>query len=390
MKKSNKILFNYKDVIIISISIFFALIYALTFSYYFTEQNKLTTINNNSYTIEIGTVTYSDQSAIPNGFPSNETREKSFNASVSITAPNSNETYYGSGSIFAEDNEYSYIVTCHHVIRYASPNDILITFYDGTETKATLVGSDPKTDIAVLKILGTGFEKVSFIGSSSDISAGQSAYSIGNSMGLYPFTYTFGSLSQSVERTITIQNFGTFNLLQTDTAINGGMSGGGLFDSNGVMVGMISSGYDSNVAQNINFAIPGYALRNVIEQLMTNIDPETGLGYIPNTYNLELTIGTLGSSKTYPVVTDIPTYSSFFGYDKQTSLQMYDLLKNVKIGDGEVIPLSTSSNMVQIFNDAKDNLNVGTQVVFTACENFGIDDIERTVVVTIKQYVFTL
>lgn len=385
--KNSKTLFNYKDIIIITIAIAFALIYSVAFSYYFTEKNKLITTNYNNYEVKIETVSYENAAAIPTGFPSTETRNNSFNSSVSITVPTTEGTVYGSGTIISDDGEYCYVLTCYHVI-YQMLSTINLTFYDGTTAQAQLVGADPKTDIAVLKFLGTDYKTAALIADEASISAGQSVYAIGYSLGLYPFTYTFGSLSQKSERTVTVKDFGTYNLLQTDTAINSGMSGGGLFNSDGKLIGIVSAGYDSESAQNINFAIPSYVALNIARQLLTNKDATSGLGYVAGNYNLDLTIGTFGSSTTYPVVKEIPTHSSFYGTNSATSLMLYDMLKSIKIGSDPVIPLSTSTDMIQIFNEAENRITVGTQIKFVACENYGINNIERDVVITVKQYVF--
>ena len=380
--------FNEKEIIFLSLAIFFALLFTVTCVYFFNQKDDTSSSDStNNFNVTIDTVTYEDEASIPTGYPSTETREKAFSSSVMIEIPLTSSTYYGSGSIFMEDEEYTYILTCHHVIEVASANNIYITLYDGTTTRATFVGADTSSDVAILKFEGTGYQKITSISSNSDLSSGQSVFAVGYSLGLYDFTYNFGSLSQSKERTITIDGL-TLTALQIDAAINGGMSGGGVFDANGNFIGMIVGGYDSQDAQNVNFILPAYDVIQTAITLLSNMDASTGVGYIPGQYNLGLTIGTFGAQSTYPIVMEIPQESTFYGTDKSTSLQLYDILKSVKIGDGAVHDLSTYSDVISIFNS--EEVEVGTEIVFVVAENYGIDDIERTVTITVKQYIFTL
>ncbi len=388
MKQQTNKRFNEKEILFLSLAIFFALLFTVTCVYFFNQKESTSSSDVvNNFNITIDTITYEDETAIPTGYPSTETRQNAFNSSVMIEIPLASSTYYGSGSIFMEDDEYSYVLTCQHVIEVASANNIYLTLYDGTKTKAIFVGADTSSDVAILKFKGTGHQKITAISSNSDLSAGQSVFAVGYSLGLYDFTYNFGSLSQSKERTVTIDGL-SLTTLQIDAAINGGMSGGGVFDANGNLIGMIVGGYNSEDAQNVNFILPAYNVLQTAVTLLSNIDAETGVGYIPGQYNLGLTVGTFGAQSTYPIVMEIPQESTFYGTDKATSLQLYDILKSVKIGNGEVHDLATYSDVISIFNS--EEVEVGTEIVFVVAENYGIDDIEREVTVTVKQYIFTI
>lgn len=394
--KTNRNFFSIKDVAILGIAILFALIYSVAFSHYFNKQTPPSTINN--YTIKIETTNYTDTASIPSGAAGQETIEKSLQASVRVSATGSSGTSYGSGSIFSQDEEFSYIITCHHVIDEARASGLSITIYDdrkessiynGTTfngTNVVLVGSDPETDIAVLKFKSIGYENVSFIESNDDIYTGQPVYSIGNSLGVYPFTCTTGVINQA-EREVPVKDLGTFNLIQTDSATNPGVSGGGLFDTNGVLVGMINSGYSSDVAQNINFAIPAYDINTIAEELMSNIDSSSGFGYIEGRYKLSMTYDLAGSSPYYPMVVELSTDSSFYDVDTNKSLRVNDVMKSVKIGDNAVINLQNSANLGDIFQSYDDEIEVGTQIIFVVSGNKGLDA-ERTATITVKQYVF--
>ena len=131
----------------------------------------------------------------------------------------------GSGVVLTADG---YIVTNYHVIDGAS-NVTVRTNY-GQEYKAVLVGTDSRTDLAILKIDATNMPAVTFTDSDA-IKVGQLAIAIGNPLGELGGTVTSGIISAK-DRAISIDGK-IMNLLQTSAAVNPGNSGGGLFDGNG-------------------------------------------------------------------------------------------------------------------------------------------------------------
>ncbi len=176
-------------------------------------------------------------------------------------------TAAGSGVIISEDG---YIITNNHVIEDA--NTIKVTTYDGKEYDATLVGTDSKSDIAVIKIDASGLAAAT-IGDSSKIAAGDTAVVIGNPLGTLGGTVTDGIIS-AASREITINNE-SMELIQTNAAINSGNSGGGLFDGNGNLIGIVNakdSGTTSSGAtiEGLGFAIPINTAMDVAKQLMEN------------------------------------------------------------------------------------------------------------------------
>lgn len=176
-------------------------------------------------------------------------------------------TAAGSGVIISEDG---YIITNNHVIEDA--NSIKVTTYDGKEYDAQLVGTDSKSDIAVIKINASGLTAAT-IGDSSKIAAGDTAVVIGNPLGTLGGTVTDGIIS-AASREITINNE-SMELIQTNAAINSGNSGGGLFDGNGNLIGIVNakdSGTTSSGAtiEGLGFAIPINTAMDVAKQLMEN------------------------------------------------------------------------------------------------------------------------
>ena len=171
----------------------------------------------------------------------------------------------GSGVIISDDG---YIITNNHVV--ADALNITVTLYDGTTYPAELVGTDEKTDIGVIKIDAHGLTAAE-IGDSSLIQTGDTAIVIGNPLGTLGGTVTNGIVS-ATNREVTIDNE-TYELIQTNAAINSGNSGGGLFDGQGRLIGVVNSkdsGYTSSgaIIEGLGFAIPINTAMDVADQLI--------------------------------------------------------------------------------------------------------------------------
>lgn len=172
----------------------------------------------------------------------------------------------GSGVIISEDG---YIITNNHVVEGGT--EITVVTSDGNEYQAQVVGTDEKSDIAVIKVDATGLTPA-VIGNSDNVQAGDKAVVIGNPLGTLGGTVTDGIIS-AVNREITIDNE-TMSLLQTNATINSGNSGGGLFDGQGNLIGIVNakeSGTTSSgtTIEGLGFAIPINEAMDVAEQLMT-------------------------------------------------------------------------------------------------------------------------
>lgn len=174
--------------------------------------------------------------------------------------PKKQEMVRGSGFVVTEDG---YIVTNNHVVE--NMTKVTVTFNSGKKTVATIVGTDPKTDLAVIKIEEKGLPYLSFANSET-LEVGDWAIAIGNPFGLQA-TVTVGVVSAKGRSQLHIADFEDF--IQTDAAINPGNSGGPLLDVEGEVIGVntaIVSG--SGGYMGIGFAIPSNMAKQIINQLM--------------------------------------------------------------------------------------------------------------------------
>ncbi|PIQ97462.1 MAG: hypothetical protein COV67_04075 [Nitrospinae bacterium CG11_big_fil_rev_8_21_14_0_20_56_8] len=172
----------------------------------------------------------------------------------------------GQGSGFIIDKE-GYVLTNDHVVSRAQ--DITVTLGDGKKAEAILVGRDPSTDIAVIKIPARFVTTVATLGDSSRLHVGQKAIAIGNPFGL-SHSLTTGTVS-ALNREIRQSETTLTGLIQTDAAINPGNSGGPLLNSSGEVIGINSAIFSlSGGYQGIGFAIPINQARDVATQLIAH------------------------------------------------------------------------------------------------------------------------
>lgn len=190
----------------------------------------------------------------------------------------------GSGFVISSDG---YILTNYHVVNGVS--DITVFFADGTSYDAAFVGGEEDNDIAVLKIEATALTPV-VLGNSDSVTVGENVYAIGNPLGELTFTLT-GGLVSAKDRSVTSSDGTIINMIQTDTAINSGNSGGPLFDQYGQTVGIVSaklSGSNSSSAsvEGLGFAIPINDVRDMVASIIQN-------GYVTGKPNLGIMTGSV-------------------------------------------------------------------------------------------------
>ncbi len=185
------------------------------------------------------------------------------------------EKSLGSGVIVSPEG---YVLTNNHVIDHAT--EITVTLRDKRELKAEVVGADPRTDIAVLKIAGSNFPYVT-LGDSNKVQVGDIALAIGDPFGVGQ-TVTMGIVSAMGRGNLGIEEVEDF--IQTDAPINPGNSGGALTDDEGHLIGIntaILSG-NSGGNQGIGFAVPVNLAHHVMDEILKNGKVERAyLGILP-------------------------------------------------------------------------------------------------------------
>lgn len=183
-------------------------------------------------------------------------------------------TGVGTGVMFFKDNKSAYLVTNNHVVEGAAKVDIVLK--SGKHVDATVVGTDPYTDLAVIKVPASTFKGVKPItfANSDDIQPGEPAIAIGTPMGLdFADTVTSGIVSAKsrvmpVQDEQSKQTLDYQSVIQTDAAINPGNSGGPLIDINGDVIGINSSKIVAPNFEGMGFAIPSNEVQNIAKQLM--------------------------------------------------------------------------------------------------------------------------
>lgn len=256
----------------------------------------------------------------------------------------------GSGVILTSDG---YIVTNNHVIEGASK--ISIRLKDGTTYDATLVGTDSKTDVAILKVDAKDLKAV-VLGNSKDLNVGDMAVAIGNPLGQLGGTVTDGIIS-ALDREITLSGE-TRNLLQTNAAINPGNSGGGLFNQYGELIGIVVAKSTGTDVEGLGFAIPIDDVKSVINDLMAN-------GKVSGRITLGLSLVEItspqaaiasGVNQTGVYVKEVTSGSSA----EKAGFESGDRL--VSVGDTAI---ESTSDLTSFLNEHK----VGDTVTFTVSRN---------------------
>ena len=179
----------------------------------------------------------------------------------------------GTGIIISEDG---YVATNAHVVRSHSDNgytlaqQVIVVVSDDNEYTAEIVGTDPRTDLAVLKINAGDKKLVSAeFGDSTKLSEGELAVAIGNPLGFELYGSVTCGIISALNRQITIDEY-EMTLIQTDAAINPGNSGGPLLNSCGQVIGINSSKIISDYAEGLGFAIPITSAKPIIDELIQN------------------------------------------------------------------------------------------------------------------------
>ena len=181
--------------------------------------------------------------------------EKIYDSVVTVKNYTRGQLYStGSGFVFKTDDKLGYILTNYHVISGGS--EVSVVFTNNKEEKVTVVGYDEYSDIAVLSIDKSNILATAQIGSSEDLRIGDTTFAVGTPVdsSVYSWSVTRGILSGK-NRMVQVDNY-VMSVLQTDTAINSGNSGGPLCNANGEVIGITNMKLASSQIEGMGFAIP--------------------------------------------------------------------------------------------------------------------------------------
>lgn len=170
----------------------------------------------------------------------------------------------GSGVII---DKAGYIVTNYHVVAQANNRKVTVSLSDGSSQEGMVVGVDPLTDLAVVKINPPEKMPVATLGDSDQLQVGEPAIAIGNPLGLeFQGTVTAGVIS-ALHRTINMESQ-RFPLIQTDAAINPGNSGGALVNADGDVIGINSAKISQTGVEGMGFSIPINEVKPIVKELI--------------------------------------------------------------------------------------------------------------------------
>ncbi|RNC98891.1 S1C family serine protease [Lysinibacillus halotolerans] len=193
----------------------------------------------------------------------------------------------GSGVIYKSEGDKAYVITNYHVVEGAK--QLEVTLADGTKEKATLVGSDIWTDLAVVSISNKNVKTIAKFGDSDVLKQGETVIAIGNPLGLdFYGSVTTGVISgkdRSVPVDLNSDGYEDWEteVLQTDAAINPGNSGGALINIAGELVGINSMKIAESSVEGLGFSIPINTVIPIIEELERNGEvkrPTMGIGLL--------------------------------------------------------------------------------------------------------------
>ena len=351
--------------------------------------------------------------------------------SNTVTSESGTKVALGSGVIVditasGDTGNYCYVYTCYHVVEnftklevsipsvptftadgqtkydYANVDYDKYTFTtDGTSPTVAFVGGDKESDVAVLKLnldaftgLTVNKAKISNV-ADHPYTLGQTVFAIGNPGGYLKGTTTTGGIS-SINRAVEIKNIGEMCLLQIDTAVSHGSSGGGLFNLYGELVGLVNAGNENY--ENVGYAIPvthisptnnlspekdnGFVkiANDLITTAWSSSDGKFNYGYVPGKWKFGINVGK--SLQTgYPVISYVEDFSIF-----KNKLFTSDVIKAISYKNTTVT--LTDASAYEEFDIAykamRETLSIGDNITITVTRDG--ETIVQTA--TLKQYIY--
>lgn len=252
----------------------------------------------------------------------------------------------GSGVILSAGG---YILTCNHVVEDAQV--IKVTLNSGDVYDAALVGNDVASDLAVIKITPNEEKPLTYVqqGCSGDLVVGESVIAIGNPLGM-GLTVSTGIVS-ATEREISMNDGTSMTLIQTDAAINSGNSGGGLFNLQGQLIGIVNAKYSASGVEGLAFAIPIDSAYPVETQLIQ-------YGYVRGIADHGLTLLAVNESNLWQAyhyygLREVGLY--IYSSEHHQNLQTWDRILTI---DGEAVMTEEQFEAVIQKHEVGDKLSI--------------------------------
>ena len=329
---------------------------------------------------------------IPNTGSIEDTVERIYDSVVTINSyVNNQHAGSGSGVLITHKDGKSFIVTCHHVI--SGCNDFEVVLTSGDKLKAQLVGGDDKSDIAVLSVDKTNLTYVSWFNDTDTLRLGSTVICIGNPLGTLPGSVSTGVVSY-LNREIQVDAYNSMRLIQTDVAINSGNSGGGLFNANGDLIGIVNAKYSSSGIEGLGFAIPANQARTIVDSILKtavlNKDNTWKTGYVDGRWDIGFELG-YGGNIFYKTTIGILNQATNETSSDYGLLLKNDLLNSIEIKYKDTKKESKELKDISAQTMTTDtiynfiytaDLSIGDTLIFNITRN----DVQQTVEVELIQY----
>lgn len=325
--------------------------------------------------------------------------ENVYDSVVSIEATSTSSISSGSAVLFAKDNTlgFSYLLTCFHVIEGAY--SFSITESDGDIYDAYLVAGYEDEDLAIMAIETPEEDDLCYatlFENSDELRLGSQVICIGNPLGTLPGSVSVGVVSY-VNRTVSVSTYKKQTLIQTDVAINSGNSGGGLFNTSGALIGIVSAKYSSSGIEGLGFAIPSNTFNDVISKLMATAKYDSAnkvwkTGYYEGDYEFGFTIslGTYRSNNSFKSVLYISALNTKESYTGE-GLEVNDIISSVSIDysvttkeDSTLASISSVDDIMSYLYNS--GLEVGDKIVFEVYRS----NTKKTITIDVLQFRYSI
>lgn len=262
---------------------------------------------------------------------------------------------FGSGVIISEDG---YIVTNNHVVEDAIDTEdaVQVKLYTGEIYNAKIIGTDSRTDLAVLKIDAKDLAYSSFA-DSSELVMGEDVIAIGNPLGL-GVSCSNGIVS-ALEKEIYINNV-YLTVIQTNAAVNAGNSGGGLFDLNGNIVGIVNAKKTASMSETsvegMGYAIPSNTVQKIVHEIVENgyVKDRAALGirvYTGSDYNVDgviVTEVTEGGSADQAGIKPNDVITAVSGIQVESYADLSKILDSKNVGDQIIVTIARDGKQLDL------------------------------------------